>query len=37
MLRQFEGGRYCACHLVEERTGLKPVEEPKLFEEGTPT
>ena len=37
VLRQFEGGRYCACHLVEERTGLKPVEEPKLFEEGTPT
>ena len=37
LLRQFEGGRYCACHLVEERTGLKPVEEPKLLEEGTPT
>ena len=37
VLRQFEGGRYCACHLVEERTGLKPVEEPKLLEEGTPT
>lgn len=26
-LREFEGGRFCACHRVEERTGLRPVEE----------
>ena len=25
-LREFEGGRFCACHRVEERTGLRPVE-----------
>ena len=24
-LREFEGGRFCACHLVEKRTGKKPV------------
>lgn len=34
LLREFEGGRFCACHLVEERTGLKPVEEPKQLEGG---
>ena len=34
LLREFEGGRFCACHLVEERTGLKPVEKPKKIEEG---
>ena len=31
-LREFEGGRFCACHLVEQRTGLQPVEEPKALE-----
>ncbi len=25
-LREFEGGWFCACHRVEERTGLRPVE-----------
>ena len=34
-LREFEGGRFCACHLVEERTGLKPVEEKKALEANT--
>ena len=31
-LREFEGGRFCACHLVEQRTGLQPVEESKALE-----
>ncbi|MGI6254807.1 MAG: ABC transporter ATP-binding protein [Acutalibacter sp.] len=31
-LREFEGGRFCACHLVEQRTGLKPVAETKALE-----
>ena len=31
-LREFEGGRFCACHLVEERTGLRPAAEPEKQE-----
>ena len=34
LLREFEGGRFCACHRVEERTGLKPVAAPEKLEEG---
>ena len=34
-LREFEGGRFCACHRVEERTGLKPVAAPEQKEEKT--
>lgn len=34
LLREFEGGRFCACHRVEERTGLKPVAAPEKSEEG---
>lgn len=35
LLREFEGGRFCACHRVEERTGLKPVAAPEQKEEKT--
>lgn len=31
-LREFEGDRFCACHLVEERTGLRPAAEPEKQE-----
>ena len=35
LLREFEGGRFCACHRVEERTGLKPVSQNTTSKEGT--
>ena len=31
-LREFEGGRFCACHLVEKRTGKKPVAHNEALE-----
>lgn len=35
LLREFEGGQFCACHRVEERTDLKPVAVPEQKEEKT--
>ena len=31
-LREFEGGRFCACHVVEKRTGKKPVAHNEALE-----